>query len=120
MMAESEFELKRMYSTQIVTLWLECLNSSSNAQVFILRGEAENDICLDYISRLTTLWKELKPKVKDRTELKDIMVTYMSFEDFARTPRMLLADPEKLYELEEIIRTVLDKLRLTTFETMRL
>lgn len=117
-MVESE-DARRMYSMRIIELWLECIDVSHQAQKFFLRDEPENEITLEYVARLTRLWKELKPKVLHRSELKDLESKYMSFEVYAIQPRELLSQADKIYELEEVICEVLDKLQLTVLDSIK-
>lgn len=119
MMVVEDQEARKRYSLRIVELWLECVDFAQEAQKYIMRDEAENDVVLEYLARLTRLWKELKPKVENRSELKDLANEYMAFEAFAITPKDLLTQPEQIYKLEEVICKTLDKLGLTTLESIK-
>ena len=118
-MGVEDQDARRLYALRIIELWLECLDFSHKAQVFILRDEPENEVTLEYVARLTRLWKELKPKVQNRSELKDLVNKYMAFEPFAIQPKDLLTNPEQIYALEETLCEVLDKLGMTLLENIK-
>lgn len=110
---------RKTYSLRIIQLWLECIDLSHESQKLFLRGEPENEINYEYVARLVRLWKEFKPKVKNRTELENLMGQYEQFNDYCIDPRKLLEDPDKIFLLEEVICDVMDKLGLTLLENIK-
>lgn len=119
MVEVSDQEARKIYASRLVSLWLECIDFSHESQKFILRDELENEITLEYLARLTRLWKEFKPKVQNRTELKELVDRYMSFEKYAIEPKLLLSEVDKIYQLEEVLCEIMDKLGLTKLENLK-
>lgn len=79
----------------------------------------ERDVAIQFAAMLSTLWKELRPTVMGRTDMKDIETLFMSFGNMARAPETLLTPtelhPNPMMELEECLRTVIDRLKITTW-----
>lgn len=111
--------ISNVYALTILQRWNDCLDISQKAQAFFLRGEAENELTLDYIARLVTLWRELSPKVKNRTELAPIKERFLSYSKYINYPNTLMVEPDKLFEIEDIIREALDKLAVTKIEKLQ-
>ena len=119
-MAEySDQEARKIYSSRLITLWLECIDLSHEARRLYLRGEYENDLNFLFVARLTRLWRELKPKVENRTELKDLVNQYMLFEQYYIDCNKIKDDPDKILELEGILCDVMDKLGITQLENIK-
>ncbi len=79
---------------------------------FIQRNmDAEN--ITYYVSLLQGLWLDLYPKAQGNDKLKPRFEKFKSaFED----PFELLADPEKIFELELLLREALELLGITVIE----
>ncbi|MCX8171316.1 MAG: hypothetical protein N3E47_05030 [Candidatus Bathyarchaeota archaeon] len=115
-----DIEVRKIYAKRIIELWLETLEYSQSAQALFLRGELENEVITEYVSRLVRLWRELLPKVKNMAEVQELEKEFMLFEEFCiANPRLLIGHPEKLVELEMVLTAVLDKLGVTQLDTLK-
>jgi len=104
------------YTFKLLEKWTGIIEMGEEFRVLYLRNEIKTNITYAYISKLTRLWLELAPILKDRTDLDELPKEYEDFRQYYFDPRLLLKDPEKIFALEEILRTAIEKLKITHFE----
>jgi len=112
------------YASNLLADWLDCHDCSIQFREYLLSenaGSAEAKMIMrEYISRLTRLWLELWPKIKDRTEttdFKDFAKEYEAMKRYYYAPEQLVKseNAEDIFKLEELIRIAIEKLRLTVW-----
>jgi hypothetical protein len=118
-MAVEDTSARQTYALRLIQLYLECIDFSQEAQKYFFRNELDNEIVLEYVSRLLRLWKEFVPKVKDRAELKDLKDEFMKFEKYSLDPDTLLVDTSQIRRLEATLTDTFDKLGLTKLENIK-
>jgi hypothetical protein len=117
----------RAYANYILTKWMEIMEVAEDFRYALLSRRVDHDIAFDYISRLTRMWGELRPKVEGRTdgEFKDFEATFMKFEPYFYDPSKLLQVDETgaslttkddIFQLETTLRETIEKLKLTAYE----
>lgn len=114
------------YAYQVLNKWLALIEISEKFRGALLSydekenkipGEAQ-DILNEYVARLTRLWGELEPVIKDRKEFKDLPERYAKFSKYYYNPRQLTEQTniEDIFKMEEVIREVLHRTKITQYE----
>lgn len=115
------------YRSFVMSKWADIYNLSEQARVEILNANYDHDVVHEFIAKLTRLWIELQPKVKGNSEVpKDLQATYQRFRKYAFAPSAFFEEQddenklkmgiEDLFEMEECLRDVLEKLDIMVFE----
>jgi hypothetical protein len=104
------------YTFRILEKWTEIIEMGEEFRVLFLRNEINVAVTFQYVSKLTRLWLELSPILKDRSDLEDLPARYAEYRTYYFDPRQLMKDPEKIFGLEEILREAIEKLKITQFE----
>lgn len=81
-------------------------------------GTPNLELTAEYISKMTRLWGALEPKVKGRTDLRQLEREFEAYRKYCYNPRALNEpeNAEDIFKMEAIMEEVLDKLKITKFE----
>lgn len=121
-MEDNVDDVKSAYAQYLINMWFDIIDYSQEAMGYIMKGEIDNDVVIGYVARLARLWRELKPKVEKRPELKEMEKEFLEFEDLVHIPSKEILSPEnaeRIYKLEDVLAKVLDRLGLTAIEPKR-
>lgn len=113
---EQQITSKSAWEFEILGKWREIIEIAEAFRVNHIAQVKDLDIRNLYAAKLTRLWLELLPKVKGRTEFgEDFERQFMEFRPFYFDPGGFFEkeDMARIYELEECLRLVLEKLRIT-------
>ncbi len=99
--------------------WKEIIVIGETFRGQYLSGVTDQATLNTYIAKLTRMWGELYPKLKNRNDLgADVITDFEAFKPYYFDPR-LLASPDKaedIFKLEMAIRNALEKLNITRYE----
>ena len=125
-MADENLSVGEAYAYQVLNKWLALIDVSERFRGALMSfDEKEGNLPADatelmneYIARLTRLWGELRPVVKGRKEFGTLPEDYERFSIYYYNPRRLTekGNIEDLFKMEEIIREVLHKTKITQYE----
>lgn len=112
---EQQISSKQAWEFDILGKWREIIEVAEAFRVNHIGQIKDQDISHLYAAKLTRLWLELLPKVKGRAELEEVEGAFMEFRPFYFDPGQFFEkkNEARLYELEECLRLVLEKLRVT-------
>ena len=126
------------YKDYLREWWKEIINLSIQFRDGMMlrdqNGKAlgcDPDISRMYVSNMGRYWLELSPMVQGRSELKELQSDFMKFKQYAadgskffvrRKPKIAGGanenntdgiDDNELFQMEEVLRKVIDKLKIT-------
>lgn len=113
------------YAMSLLGDWLECQKRARAVRENMLAHESDSPdsrkALREYVSALTTLWGELKPKIKGRKDEhipESFTNEFINFEVYFHTPTLLLTsdNADDVFRLDAIIREALERLRITVYE----
>ena len=109
------------YTFTLLNKWEEIMKLSEAFRKEYLARRFTTATHNEYVAKLTRLWLELWPKLKDNSSMGDLPERFKGFERFYYDPLLFSSkkDAAKIFELEAIIREALEKLKITTFEKTR-
>jgi len=126
--AEQDVSVGGVYAGVILQKWISIMEYSEAFTVNRLSGEYDDEICRSYVAKMTRLWKELKVKVRTRADFKDVRDEFLKFEPYCVDParffpassdedgkEVITPDGDEIYKLENVLREVIEKLRVTEF-----
>jgi len=106
-------QITEEYAAHILAMWLEVIPLAEDLRLSELEARMDGKKINRMIAKLTRLWLELEPKVKGISEkgsnLKDLEDTFMSFRDCYFEPTKLLEEMSRIYQMEESLRMVIEK-----------
>lgn len=111
-----ELTPKTAWEFEILNKWIEITELAEAFRVQHIERSKDQEIRNLYAAKLTRLWLELSPKVEGRNEFgKEFIKEFMEFRAFYFDPGSFFEkeDNGRLYELEEILRKVLERLKIT-------
>ena len=96
-MADETLTVGDAYAYQVLNKWLALIDISERFRGALLSfDEKEGNLPSDatellneYVARITRLWEELRPVVKDRKEFGDLPARYEGFSMYYYNPRRL-------------------------------
>lgn len=107
------------YAFKLLEKWGELMDLGEQFRKNMLLGIIDQELTMEYISRLTRLWLELYPKIKGRTDLDpEVVKNFEQFRKYFEDPT-LLRDPEEaqnLFKFEEMLRWAIEELGITNIE----
>jgi hypothetical protein len=106
----------KMYAHVLLEKWTDILTLSESFRATVLTGEVEHNIAYLYVSRLTSLWGELSPKLEGRTDFRDLVERFEAFRPYYFDPTQLTGKAEDIFKLHMILREALERLKITRFE----
>lgn len=109
------------YMFTLLKKWEELIELGEESRLKILMGDRDDRLQTEYIAKLTRLWLELLPIVDGRDEFGDIDQRFKEFRIYYVNPTLLLEHEheDKLLDLEELIRIILHKSKVTYFSDVR-
>lgn len=110
------------YTFTLLNKWEEIMRLSEDFRKEYLARRYTPVTHNEYVAKLTRLWLELEPKIKDSNLYGDLPRRFAEFERFYYDPLLFSIKTEaaKVFELERVIREALEKLKITTFEETRI
>lgn len=107
------------YAFKLLEKWGELMDLSEDFRKNMLLGIIDQELTMEYISRLTRLWLELYPKIRGRTDLDlKLVKEFEQFKKYFEDP-ILLKNPKEaqnLFKFEEMLRWAIEELELTNIE----
>jgi hypothetical protein len=112
---EQEFNSRQAWEFEILKRWLEIMDVAEAFRINHISEVKDPDIRNLYAAKLTRLWGELYPKVDGRTEFGDMESKFKEFRPFFYNPALFFEKEgsARIYELEECLRMVLERLKIT-------
>lgn len=106
------------YTYTLLNKWEQIIELAEIYRKNLLFGREDQHTQVEYVAKLTRLWLEFVPKVKGRDEFGDIVPEFESFRKYYLNPNLLLQQggADDIFRLEELIRIILERLRVTQFE----
>ena len=122
-MEEDEQQLQAVGTFEgfILSQWAELFELSERFRINYIQNHKEFEVNTQYFSKLTRIWGALKPKVKGRTDMKELEDKFMLYEKYYYDPNGLNDEDnsEDIFKMEAIMEEVLDKLCVTTFSNKK-
>jgi hypothetical protein len=115
-------QLSTDYKYGIIKLWMDSIELGVKFRVSHLEtnGMVNGRVWNEYLALLTRLWIELEPGViglgQRGPEYQEAESNFMAFRPLVFEPTQFSEHPEKVYELEEVLRKTIDKLNITRFD----
>lgn len=107
------------YTYVLLAKWEEIITLGEQYRENLIVNRDDAALLYSYISKLTRIWLELYPKVRERKDekFKDISDQYEGFRKYYLDPIELTKNEnaDDLFELEMMIREVLERLGVTDF-----
>lgn len=124
MQPEDEMRTGDSYAQTILTKWLEIIEIGEKIRTNLMSFNHDPEDLYLYVSKLTRLWLELKPKVVGKKfTTKGLEADFLAFQKYYYDPMQLIRpdsknektnpDSETIFKLEETLRTVLEELHVT-------
>ena len=112
---DEDFNSRKMWEFEILSRWLAIMDVAEAFRINHITENKDTDYRNLYAAKLTRLWGELYPKVDGRTEFGDIEAKFKDFRPYFYNPGLFFekGDNARIYELEECLRMVLERLRIT-------
>ena len=112
---DEEFNSRKMWEFEILQRWLAIMDVAEAFRINHITENKDVDIGNLYAAKLTRLWIELFPKVDGRTEFGDIEKQFKDYRPYYFNPGLFFekGDNARIYELEECLRMVLERLKIT-------
>jgi len=109
------------YAYTLLEKWVDIIELSEQVRQNRIANRLDNMITYEHAAKLTRFWVELLPKIEGRTDLGvDFVNEFKSFNDLYENPELPFTKPEqnaaRVAKLEKVVRTALEKLKITTFE----
>ena len=104
------------YTFKLLEKWTELIEIGEEFRVLFLRNEIQTNVTYAYLSKLTRMWLELAPILKDRSDLGKLPERFNEYRVYYFDPRQLIKYPDKIFGLEEVLREAMEKLKITHFE----
>lgn len=118
--AQGNFTIGEAYAYRILQKWVDLIEIGEKFRAQYIKGEPDQDLRNEYISRLTRLWGELRPHVEGRTEerFSKITAAYAAYSQYFYDPKKLsdATNAEDIFKLESCIRDAMHALKITQFE----
>ena len=115
-------QLSMDYKYGIVNLWMDAIGKGILFRISHIEseGKVNGKVWNEYLAILTRIWVELRPGVvgmgSKSAEYKIAEDTFIKFRPMIFEPTQFAQNPDKVYELEEVIREIIDKLNITKFD----
>lgn len=123
-----ELRIGDLYAKILLEKWIEIVDLREDFRFGYMEGTAQPEVLKEYVSRLTSLYGELYPKVNENVQFKDLQSRIDKFQPHYFDPMMLIegietkTQPEDkpknfklVFELDELLREIMEKLRITQF-----
>ena len=104
------------YAYRLLEKWGDIIEVGEEFRRGMLGKDLDPEVMNDYISKLTRLWLELSPKIEGRSEFKALEKDFNSYRKYYLNPELLQDNAEDFFRLEEVLRKVLEKIKITYFE----
>lgn len=106
------------YAYRLLDKWTEIGELAEQFRTNMLSGRIDLEITDLYFAKITRFWVELVPKVDGRAEFSDMSKEFMEYRTFYYDPGKLKEEgnEDAVFKLEELLRRVIEKLKITTFE----
>lgn len=106
----------KAYAFDLLQTWNRIKTVSEENRALFLQFRIDHRKYSEYIALMTSLWMELYPKVKGRTEFGTLSDEFDEYrEDFVQ-PAKTYISPRRAMKLQMLLRQALEKLRITDFE----
>jgi hypothetical protein len=125
-MADENLSVGDAYAYQVLNKWLALIDVSERFRGALLSFDEKEqqlpadavEVLNEYVARITRLWEELAPVIKDRKDLGDLPARFGRFSIYYYNPRRLTEkdNVEDLFKMEEVIREALHKTKITQYE----
>lgn len=103
------------YAYSLLNSWEEIKQIREQFRENYLSNQLDPALVNLYISKLTSYWLELYPKMKARDEFEDLAGRFEKYKDSYTDPKTLT----DVFELELLLREAIEKLKITDFEIGR-
>lgn len=118
------------YGGLILAEWYDIIALSQEFRISMMSEEYDDEICRRYISKLTRLWLELEPKVRERKDFGQWREDFLKLDTYAADPTKFFVDnpntekdeeaegipnSDELYRFERVMRWIIEKLLITRF-----
>lgn len=108
------------YAYTLLEKWVDIIELSEEYRKNIIANRIDNAILYEYVAKLTRFWVELLPKIEGSSFDPKFVEEYKSYNDLYEKPDLPFTYPNehalRIAKLEKIIRTALEKLKITQFE----
>ena len=110
------------YAYKLLESWFQFKEISDRVRAASLSSNADQnpEDIYAYVSLMTSLWKELEPKVKGRSDFKadGFEAEFMRYKQFWFNPSLMLekGNQMKMYEMELTLREAFERLKITVWE----
>lgn len=115
MVENNEISSGGTYAFKILEMWFNIIDIGVQFKMDYLRNHLDHENTYQYVALLCRMWVELLPKMKSRSEFGDLTKEFEDFRDLCYDPKKLMASPDKILRLEEVLRDAIERLGITKF-----
>lgn len=117
-MADDILPSGKAYTYTLLNKWEEIMKLSESFRQDFLQGRLRSSVYTEYISKITRMWLELYPKVKDNSSFSELAARFQEYEELCLYPSLFMrkGNRKKIFALELLLRETLEKLNITTYE----
>jgi len=110
---KSKVYLRRNIHAEMVMEWWKVSGElSMQLTENYLKGELDGDVIVSFISILRRIFIEIYPKVREQ------MPEVEKFKKYILNPEQIINEPNKIFELEMLIREALERIGYTQMERL--
>jgi len=125
---EIEATIGARYAYMLLEKWAEIGELREEFRRAYLNDQNDAEGAREYVAKMTSLWGELFPKVQGSNFNDNEKEAFMKFKPHYNDPNLLMKgvlkadDKEKdatlMFQMDEALRMVLERLKITVFEGM--
>jgi hypothetical protein len=108
------------YAYTLLEKWVDIMELSEEYRKNVIGNRIDNQVLYEYVAKLTRFWVELLPKIEGSGMDSGFITEYKSFNDIYEHPELPFTQPTanapRVAKLERVVRTALEKLKITQFE----
>lgn len=113
---EDVMTVGKAYAFDLLQTWNAIKTISEQTRMDYLRGRTDPRKYAEYVALMTSLWLELYPKVKGRSDFGDLAGRFEEYKDDFVQPAKTFVSPKRAMKLQILLREAIEKLKITTFE----
>lgn len=107
-------ELKKNIHAEMVLEWWKL---SGEYSMLITAAYVKNEVDIDTLAYLIAVYRRLLVELKEKVDDEFLLRKIREFEEFIFDPKIIIEKPKKLFELELLVRLLLERTGYTKYES---